>query len=238
MRLNKFLARSGICSRRNADFLIQSGRVAVNGIPVQKLGTAVDETRDEVSVDGKKISLSEKLTYLLLNKPKGYISTVRDDFYRPTVLNLLGKEKKVFPVGRLDQDTEGVLLLTNDGELTFRLTHPKFEIEKTYQVMVRGEMDLKILDSFKDGIKLEEGTLAKGEGKIIKSGKEESIFELTLKEGKKREIKRMCQQVGLKVTHLVRTKFAHLTAGGLETGQWRYLTEKEIAQLKKMAGLM
>jgi pseudouridine synthase len=237
MRLNKFLARSGVCSRRNADILIQSGRVAVNGITVQKLGTVVDETRDEVSVDGKKISLEEKLTYLLLNKPKGYISTVRDDFYRPTVLNLLGKEKKVFPVGRLDQDTEGVLLLTNDGELTFRLTHPKFEIEKTYQVMVRGEMDQKTLDSFKDGIKLEEGVIAKGEGKLLKSGKEESIFELTLKEGKKREIKRMCQQVGLEVTHLVRTKFAHLTATGLKTGKWRYLTENEITQLKKMAGL-
>ncbi len=237
MRLNKFLARSGVCSRRNADILIQSGRVAINGIPVQKLGTVVDETKDQVSVDGKKISLQEKLTYLLLNKPKGYISTVRDNFNRPTVLNLLGREQKVFPVGRLDQDTEGVLLLTNDGELTFRLTHPKFEIEKTYQVIVLGEMDQKILDSFKDGIKLEEDTIAKGEGNILKSGKEESIFELTLKEGKKREIKRMCQQVGLEVTHLVRTKFAHLTAKGLKTGQWRYLTEKEISQLKKLAGL-
>ena len=237
MRLNKFLARSGVCSRRNADILIQSGRVAINGLPVQKLGTVVDETKDQVSVDGKKISLQEKLTYLLLNKPKGYISTVRDNFNRPTVLNLLGREQKVFPVGRLDQDTEGVLLLTNDGELTFRLTHPKFEIEKTYQVIVLGEMDQKILDSFKDGIKLEEDTIAKGEGNILKSGKEESIFELTLKEGKKREIKRMCQQVGLEVTHLVRTKFAHLTAKGLKTGQWRYLTEKEISQLKKLAGL-
>ena len=237
MRLNKFLARSGVCSRRNADILIQSGRVAINGIPVQKLGTVVDETKDQVSVDGKKISLQEKLTYLLLNKPKGYISTVRDNFNRPTVLNLLGREQKVFPVGRLDQDTEGVLLLTNDGELTFRLTHPKFEIEKTYQVIVLGEMDQKILDSFKDGIKLEEDTIAKGEGNILKSGKEESIFELTLKEGKKREIKRMCQQVGLKVIHLVRIKFAHLTAEGLEPGHWRYLTEKEISQLKKLAGL-
>ncbi len=217
--------------------MIQSGRVTVNGVVVQKLGTVIDETKDEVTADGRNISLREKLTYLLLNKPKGYLSTVRDGFNRPIVIDLLGKKKDVFPVGRLDQDTEGVLLLTDDGELTFRLTHPKFEIEKTYQVTVQGEMDQKILESFKNGIKLEERVIAKGEGKIIKSKKGESVFELTLKEGKKREIKRMCLLVGLKVSHLVRTKFAHLTAQGLETGQWRHLTENEIAQLKKMAGL-
>ena len=185
----------------------------------------------------RRFPSGERLTYLLLNKPKGYISTVRDDFYRPTVLNLLGKGNRVFPVGRLDQDTEGVLLLTNDGELTFRLTHPKFEIEKTYQVTVGGQIDQKILEDFKQGIILEDGVTAKGEGRIIRSEKEESVFELTLKEGKKREIKRMCEQVGLKVTHLVRTRFAHLTAKGLKTGQWRYLTENEITQLKKLAGL-
>ena len=140
-------------------------------------------------------------------------------------------------MGRLDQNTEGVLLLTNDGELTYCLTHPKFEIEKTYQVTVGGQIGQKILDDFKAGVTLDDGVIAKGEGKIIRSGKEESIFELTLKEGRKREIKRMCQQVDMEVTHLVRTKFAHLTAKGLKTGQWRYLTEKEIIQLKKLAGL-
>ena len=217
--------------------MIQSGRVTVNDILVQKLGTLIDETKDEVAVDGKKVFAREKFTYLLLNKPSGYLSTVKDNFNRPKVLDLLGKEKKVFPVGRLDKDTQGVLILTNDGELTYRLTHPKFEIEKTYLVTVQGEIDQKILEKFKPGIKLEEGEIAKGEGKIIRIGKEESVFELTLKEGRKREIKRMCQQVGLKVLHLVRVKFAHLSAKDLETGQWRYLTEKEIAQLKKLAGL-
>lgn len=237
MRLNKFLARSGVCSRRGADLLIQSGQVCVNGILVQKLGVLIDEKVDEVTVDGKKVSLQGNLIYVLLNKPKGYLSTVKDSFRRPTVLDLVGKDKKVFPVGRLDQNTEGVLLLTNDGELTFRLTHPKFQIEKTYMVTVKGMIDQKILKKFKQGIKLEEGIVARGEGKIIKKGEEKSVFELTLKEGRKREIKRMCQVVGISVIDLKRSKFAYLTTRGLKTGQWRYLSEREIMRLKKMVGL-
>jgi 23S rRNA pseudouridine2605 synthase len=238
MRLNKYIAQSGICSRRNADILIQSGRVTVNDIPVDKLGTSVDETKDRVAVDGQNIVRGDKHVYILLNKPPGYLSTVKDSFHRPTVMDLVGKEKKVFPVGRLDLDTEGVLLLTNDGELTYRLTHPKFEIEKTYLVTVEGEIDKKILEEFGRGIKLEDGITATGEGKIIKAGRGESTFELTLKEGRKREIKRMCHQAGLKVLHLVRVKFALLTAKGLKIGQWRPLTGKEVAQLKKLSGLV
>ena len=237
MRLNKYIAQSGICSRRNADILIQSGRVTVNGIPVDKLGTLVDETKDKIAIDGKNVVPTNKHIYILLNKPPGYLSTVKDSFLRPTVLDLVGKEKKVFPVGRLDLDTEGVLLLTNDGELTYRLTHPKFEIEKTYLVTVAGEMDRRILEKFRRGIKLEDGITAIGEGKMIQAGSRESIFELTLKEGRKREIKRMCHQAGLKVLHLVRIKFAHLTARGLKIGQWRHLTTKEVTQLIKLSGL-
>jgi pseudouridine synthase len=237
MRLNKFLAHSGVCSRRAADLLIQSGRVSVNGIPVQKLGVAVDEKTDHVTVDGKKVSLHENLIYILLNKPKGYLSTVRDSFRRATVLHLVGKEKKVFPVGRLDLNTEGVLLLTNDGELTYRLTHPKFEIEKIYLVTVRGKMDEEILRRFQEGVKLEEGVIARGQAKIIKKGEMESVFELKLKEGRKREIKLMCQVLSLRVTSLVRSRFAHLTAQGLKTGQWRYLSDREVHDLKKLAGL-
>ena len=217
--------------------MIQSGQVCVNGILVQKLGVPIDEKVDEVTVDGKKVSLQGNLIYVLLNKPKGYLSTVKDSFRRPTVLDLVGKDKKVFPVGRLDQNTEGVLLLTNDGELTFRLTHPKFQIEKTYMVTVRGMIDQKILKKFKQGIKLEEGVVARCEGKIIKKGEEKSVFELTLKEGRKREIKRMCQVVGISVIDLKRNKFAYLTTKGLKTGQWRYLSEREIMRLKKMVGL-
>ena len=237
MRLNKFLAHSGVCSRRNADLLIVSGRVTVNGIPVQKLGIVVDEQRDKVTVDGKQVSLQPNLIYILLNKPKGYLSTVKDSFHRLTVLDLVGKDKKVFPVGRLDQDTEGVILLTNDGELAYRLTHPKFQIEKTYLVTVKGEMDQKVLEKFKQGVKIEEDVVASGEGEIIQAEKERSVLELTLKEGRKREIKSMCEMVGFPVSNLIRLKFAHLSARGLQTGQWRYLTDREILQLKKMVGL-
>jgi 23S rRNA pseudouridine2605 synthase len=237
MRLNKFLANSGVCSRRKADLLIQSGRVAINGTPVTKLGVPVDEKTDQVTVDGKKVSLRQNLIYILLNKPKGYLSTVKDDFRRPTVMDLLGKDKGVFPVGRLDKDTEGVLLLTNDGELTFRLTHPKFEMEKTYLVTVKGEMEPEILKRFKQGIRLEEGVVARGEGKIIKKGQETSVLEVTLREGRKREVRRMCLALGFSVIDLKRTKFAHLTARGLKTGQWRYLSEIEIRHLKKMTGV-
>jgi len=237
MRLNKFLAHSGVCSRRAADLLIQAGRVAVNGVIVQKLGVSVDERTDKVSVDGKEVSLHENLVYILLNKPKGYLSTVKDSFRRPTVLDLVGKEKKVFPVGRLDLNTEGVLLLTNDGELTFRLTHPKFEIEKIYLVTVKGKIDEEILSKFRQGVKLEEGVLARGDGRIINKGEKESVFELKLKEGRKREIKRMCLALGLRLTKLTRTHFAHLTARGLRSGQWRYLSDKEVRDLMKPAGL-
>jgi pseudouridine synthase len=204
---------------------------------VQKLGVLVDEKTDRVTVDGKKVFLQQNLIYILLNKPKGYLSTVKDGFRRPTVMDLLGKEKKVFPVGRLDQDTEGVLLLTNDGELTFRLTHPKFEIEKTYMVTVKGKMDEKALREFRQGIRLEEGVIARGEAKIKRLSQESSVFELTLKEGRKREVKRMCQVLGFPVIDLKRTRFAHLTARGLKTGEWRYLSEREITRLKKMAGV-
>ncbi|MGB8658145.1 MAG: pseudouridine synthase [Candidatus Zixiibacteriota bacterium] len=231
------MARSGVCSRRNADLLIQSGRVEVNGVVAQKLGSTIDERQDRVSVDGKRVSLRENLLYILLNKPKGYLSTVRDSFRRPTVLDLIGKDQKVFPVGRLDKDTEGVLLLTNDGELTYRLTHPKFEVERTYLVTVKGELDQQILQGFKRGIEIEEGVIARGIGKIIQAEKGESIFELKLKEGRKREIRSMCHVVGLRVTHLTRIEFAHLTARGLKIGQWRHLTKGETTQLKKMVGL-
>ena len=232
MRLNKFLAQAGISSRRGADLLIRSGRVTVNGVKIEKLGILIDEKKDEIRVDGKKIYLPEDFLYILLNKPKGYLCTVKDGFGRPTVLDLVGKDKKVFPVGRLDLDTEGVLLLTNDGELAYRLTHPKFQVEKTYLVTVKGETNEKILKKFRKGIKLEDGEIARGEAKVIKIEKWNSVFELKLKEGRKREIKRMCKAVGLSVTNLVRTEFAHLTAENLKPGAWRYLEEKEIDRLK------
>ncbi|MCK4244467.1 MAG: rRNA pseudouridine synthase [Candidatus Omnitrophica bacterium] len=253
MRLNKFLAQAGVSSRRGADLLIQSGRVTVNGIKVNKLGTLIDEKKDEISVNGKRVDLPEKFIYILLNKPKGYLCTVKDSFGRPTVLDLVGKDKsefgscgKVFPVGRLDLDTEGVLLLTNNGELTYQLTHPKFQVEKTYLVTIKGKINEKILKKFHKGIKLEDGKIAKAEATILKIPPEaglkiekgNSVLELKLKEGRKREIKRMCKAIGLPVVNLVRTKFANLTAKNLKPGAWRHLKEKEIDKLKDMVKLV
>jgi 23S rRNA pseudouridine2605 synthase len=238
MRLNKFLAQAGVCSRRGADLLIQAGRVMVNGVKIEKLGALIHEEKDEVRVDGKRVTFPEKFIYILLNKPKGSLCTVKDSFGRPTVLDLVGKDKKIFPVGRLDLDTEGVLLLTNNGELAYRLTHPKFRVEKTYWVTVKGEINEKILEKFYKGIKLDDGEIAKGEARILKVVNGNSVLEIKLKEGKKREIKRMCKAIGLSVTDLVRTKFASLTVKDLKTADWRYLKEREIEDLKRMVGLL
>jgi len=212
--------------------LIQSGRVTVNGVRIKELGILIDESKDEIKVNGKRVRLPERLIYLLLNKPRGYLCTVKDSFGRPTVLDLVGKDKKVFPVGRLDLDAEGVLLLTNDGELAYRLTHPKFQVEKTYQVTIRGEIDQKTLKGFSKGIKLDDGEIARSKARILKIMRGNSVLELKLKEGKKREIKRMCKAVGHPVTSLVRTRFANLSVGNLKPKAWRYLQEKEIHRLK------
>ena len=232
MRINRFLAQAGVSSRRGADLLIQSGRVAVNGVKVEELGISIDEKKDEIRVDGKKVRLPDKFIYILLNKPKGYLCTVKDSFGRPTVMDLVGKDKGVFPVGRLDLDTEGVLLLTNDGELAYRLTHPKFQVEKTYQVTIKGKITETIAKKFYKGIKLDDGEIAKGEGRILKIAGGSSVLELKLKEGRKREIKRMCKALGFPVVALVRTRFANLGVGNLKLGTWRYLKEKEIDGLK------
>jgi 23S rRNA pseudouridine2605 synthase len=210
----------------------------VNGVKIEKLGALIHEEKDEVRVDGKKVTLPQKFIYILLNKPKGSLCTVKDSFGRPTVLDLVGKDKKIFPVGRLDLDTKGVLLLTNDGELAYRLTHPKFRVEKTYWVTVKGEINEKILEKFYKGIKLDDGEITKGEARILKVVNGNSVLEIKLREGKKREIKRMCKAIGLSVTDLVRTKFASLTVKDLKTADWRYLKEREIEDLKRMVGLL
>ncbi len=205
------------------------------------MGILIDEKKDDIRVNGRKARLPDKLIYILLNKPKGYLCTVKDNFRRPTVLDLVGKDKKVFPVGRLDLDTQGVLLLTNDGELAYRLTHPKFQIEKTYLVTIKGEIDEKILKKFREGIKLDDGEIAKGEAKFLKIPPEaglkiekgNAVLEVKLKEGRKREIKRMCKAVGLPVVALVRTRFANLSVGSLGPKNWRYLKQKEIESLRK-----
>lgn len=234
MRLNQYLAKAGIASRRKADLLIQEGKVKVNDKKVESLGFIVDEKKDKVEVDGKKVKAGQDLIYILLNKPKGYLCTVFDPFGRPTVLDLIPQVKqRVFPVGRLDLDSQGALLLTNDGDLTYRLTHPKFQIEKVYQVRVKGIVSPDDLKKLKEGVVLEEGVKANAQARILKVGNDTTELEVILKEGRKREIKRIFSALGYKVFGLVRERFDILTLDGLGTGKWRHLKTSEIEFLGK-----
>jgi pseudouridine synthase len=236
MRLQKYLASCGIASRRHAETLIEEGRVTVNGV-VAALGSKIDPRGDEVAVDGKPVG-TEKLVYVLLNKPRGYVTTAKDTHARKTVLECLsGVAQRVFPVGRLDLDTEGVLLLTNDGELAHRLMHPRFGIKKIYQAWVRGQVSRDVLKQFQKGIPLEDGETAPAEAAIADRRPNATLLRLTLFEGRKREVKRMCEAVGHPVISLRRESFAGLTADELKPGHWRFLTETEIGQLKRLADM-
>lgn len=238
MRLNKFLSHCGIASRRQADDMILAGRVTVNGEKVTKLGQVIDEINDVVRVDTETIRLPEEESYVILNKPKGYISSLVDKFNRPTVIDLIkGVKDRVYPVGRLDLDTEGILLLTNDGELAYRLAHPKFEIKKEYIVTVKGGFPGELVPKFEEGVTLEDGYVAKSRAKLMSSNDSVSVLQMELTEGKKREIKRIFSTLGFNVKHLKRIRFADISCEGMRTGSWRYLNRKEVTKLKRKVGL-
>ncbi len=235
-RLQKILSRRGIASRRKAEEMIRAGRIKVDGIVVTDLGFTIESEKHLIEVDDKPIEKREPRTYILLNKPKGYLSTVHDPQGRKTVLDLLPAiSQRIYPVGRLDYDTEGLLLLTNDGELTYLLTHPKFEIEKTYRAIVEGKVDDKTIEQWRDGLFIEEGKTAPA--KVTKKKITSSQFELliTIHEGRKRQIKRMAEATGLTVIYLQRMAFAFLTLKGVPKGSFRYLTNEEVRELKKLA---
>jgi pseudouridine synthase len=235
VRLNRFLSLAGVTSRRNADLLIKAGRVEVNGEKIKNLGTSIDEKKDRVKIDGARVELKSNFIYLLLNKPKGFLSTTRDDFKRPIILDLIsGIKVNIFPVGRLDYDTEGVLLLTNDGDLAYRLTHPRFQVPKIYRVELKGKVLKNKIKVINRGIRLENGSLAKGEAVILNKTNEGTTLKLKLNEGKKREVKRIFKALGYKVEHLERLSFAGITARGLKRGEWRYLSPKEVLTLKNI----
>lgn len=239
MRLNKYLSHCGVSSRRQADEMIAAGRVNVNGKLINQLGTVIDEDNDEVQVDGHPVKLPDDKSYVVLNKPKGYISSLVDKYNRPTVIDLIkGVNARVYPIGRLDLDTEGIIILTDDGELAFRLAHPKFEIKKAYIVTIKGYFPSEFITKFEEGITLEDGSVARGKGKFISSHEEYSVIQLELTEGKKREIRRMLSQLGYHVKHLKRIRFADISCEGMRTGSWRYLNRKEIIKLKKKVGLL
>jgi len=239
VRLAKYLARAGVASRRWAEELIWQGRVKVNGEIIKLPQTQVNES-DEIKVDGNAISGLEKKQYIILNKPSGYISTVSDTHGRSTVTELVENVKeRLYPVGRLDADTSGVLIMTNDGELAHRLTHPRYRVEKIYHARVKGIPSKEALAALRTGLYIEGEKTAPAGSKLIYSDdhNHEALLEITLTEGKKRQVKKMCEEIGHPVISLKRISFAGLDTGNLEAGAYRFLTEKEVNYLYRLVKL-
>jgi 23S rRNA pseudouridine2605 synthase len=234
VRLNAYLARTGVASRRRADDLIRDGRVRVNG-EVGQLNTVVGR-RDVVEVDGARVE-RQRLSYVLLHKPAGVVTTARDPQGRPTVVGLVLHEPRVVPVGRLDVDTTGALLLTNDGDLAHRLAHPRYGVPKVYEADVVGSPSADALARLRDGVELEDGVTAPARVRALVRGDRWTRLELTLHEGRKRQVRRMCEAVGHPVRGLRRVRYAGLDLEGLEPGEWRELTSGEVAALKAGVGL-
>ena len=234
MRLNAYLARSGVASRRRADELIRDGRVRVNGEPGE-LNTVVGRF-DVVEVDGARVQ-RQRLAYVLLNKPSGAVTTASDPQGRRTVVDLVPLEPRVVPVGRLDIDTAGALLLTNDGDLAHRLAHPRYGVPKIYEVDVAGSPSSEVVARLRGGIELDDGPTAPARVRVLGRGPHWTRLELTLHEGRNRQVKRMCEAVGHPVRRLRRTRYAALDVGGLAIGEWRELTSGEVAALRAAVGL-
>jgi 23S rRNA pseudouridine2605 synthase len=234
MRLNKYIASCGVASRRAADAIVAEGRVTVNGRPVDTIGMDVDPDTDKVAVDGALLSLERKNVYIMLNKPAGVLSTCHDDRGRRTVLDLVGKaEQRLFPVGRLDYDTEGLLLLTNDGAFAYRCTHPKHELDKTYMAVVHGRLDEGAIRHLQNGILLEGVKTAPAKIKILERTESGYRVHITIHEGKNRQVKRMFEAVGCHVMQLKRIAFGKLTLGDLPTGKWRFITNVELESIER-----
>ena len=237
MRINKYIAEAGVASRRNADQMIKDGRVSVNGKKISECGVDINVENDTVYVDGVKITPVRRYTYIMFNKPKGCITTAQDEFGRKTVYDYLEQYagKGLFPVGRLDYDSEGLLLLTNDGALAQVLTHPSYEISKTYLVKIEGTISEDELKKIRNGIRGTDGTRYAPAKLFVKDAKESfTRLEITITEGKNREVRKIFEAVGKNVVFLCRRKIGELSLGGLSRGSSRYLTDKEIAYLKSL----
>ena len=237
MQLNKYLALCGVASRRKANDCIAAGRVSVNGRRVERLGVQVKMGEDAVKLDGKTLHPARHFRYVLLNKPADAVTTVRDDQGRKTVLDLVGEPHGLFPVGRLDLDTEGVLLLTNDGELAHRLAHPRYEIDKLYRAWVPGQFGEDAVKRFRKGVVIEDGFVARGEAQAIRRVGAKTLVEVRIHEGKKRQVRRMFATLGFTVRRLARVNFGGLTVRGLALGEWRDLKPEEIRMLYRAVGL-
>jgi pseudouridine synthase len=233
--LAKYLAHAGISSRRQAEEIIRAGRVKVNGIITAEVATQVDPAYDRIEFDGRMVG-TEAPVYILLNKPSGYICAVEDPHGRPTVLELAGDIKeRIYPVGRLDFDTEGLLLLTNDGQFTNLMIHPRYKIVKKYEARVAGKIKDNELTILRSGVRLEDGLTAPAEVRLVSRDEKCSIIELMIHEGRKRQIKRMCAAIGHPVLKLKRVAFAFLTLEGVDIGKYRYLRKEEVKRLQESA---
>lgn len=239
-RLQKYLANNGVAARRKCEEYILEGRVKVNGQVVTELGTKINPEIDVVEFDEKKVEKVEQHVYILLNKPIGYVTTVKDQFDRPTVLDLVKTKEKVIPVGRLDMYTSGALLLTNDGEFVNKITHPKNEVEKTYTVTVKGIVNNEDVEKLENGVEIpmddETFVTGKAKVKILKTEEEKNFsrLQITIHEGKNREVRKMCEAIGRKVLALHRRKIGNLDVKSLKIGQWRYLSDYEIKKLLEL----
>ncbi len=229
-RLQKYLANQGIAARRKCEEFILDGRVKVNGKVVTELGTKINPEIDKIEFDGKEVEKVEKKVYILLNKPIGYVTTAKDQFDRPTVLDLVKVKEKVLPVGRLDMYTSGAIILTNDGEFINKVTHPKNEIEKTYTVTVKGIVTDEDVEKLRNGVQIEDYTSGKAKVKILRIDEEKKISRLaiTIHEGKNREVRKMCEAIDKKVLALHRRSVAGLDVKNMQIGTWRYLNSREV----------
>lgn len=234
-RLQKYLANAGVASRRKAEELILQGKVKVNHKTVTELGIKINPAKDKVEYEGKRIRLQDEKVYILLNKPIGYVTTAKDQFHRDSVLDLVKVKPRIVPVGRLDMYTSGALILTNDGDFVYQVTHPKHEIEKTYTVTLKGIVKKEEVEQLKKGVKIEEYTTRPAKVKILKTDEEkkQSRLEITIHEGKNRQVRKMCETIGHKVLALHRSKIAGIEVKNLPLGKWRYLTRGEIRKIIK-----
>ena len=231
MRLQKFLAHAGIASRRAAEDIIKQGRVSINGKTIAEMGILVGN-EDNVTVDGKPVVNKEAKIYIMLNKPTGYVSTAKDQFGRPTVLELVKDiDKRLYPVGRLDYDTSGLILLTNDGDFTYQLTHPKHEIDKIYEALISGIPTKDEITKFEAGLKIENYTTSPAKIIISEVKKNNALVQITIHEGKNRQVRKMCAAIGHNVLTLKRISIGPIALGNLQEGKWRNLTDAELNSL-------
>jgi 23S rRNA pseudouridine2605 synthase len=237
-RLQKILARAGIASRRAAERLIADGRVSVNGKTVREMGSKADVSSDDIRVDGRRLKQAERPRYILLNKPSGYVTTRSDPQRRRTVLDLLhGVREYVYPVGRLDYDTEGLLLLTNDGDLAAKLTHPRHGVERTYEARVTGMPDAAALERLRTGIPLDGRRTMPADVTLVNRGRHDrhGVLRITIREGRNRQVRRMCEAVGHPVDILRRVRIGPISDKRLRLGEWRELRDEEVQALKRSA---